>query len=388
MIIKKIFTNTIAMKTLTIFSLFTLLSLNTMATVRTVSNTPTVAQFTTIQLAIDASANGDTVYVYGSPNAYAGFTILDKKITVIGPGWAPNKSLPLTATINSAVTIRNSAAPGSPDGSELHGLNFTSTINLSRNQIGGDVQVNNLRLIRCAFFNTVSLDLSSSSFLFEGCIFSHSSVFESLIFNASSTYENFLFQNNIFYSLSSNIKIRGLNNSINIRFDHNLFYSNNNGGGGTYNYFNNCRFLTFTNNIFNQVNAGIEVSFSTFSNNITNNQTLNNANAIANATPWDVNNNVNGGGNVANQNPNITDQATVNAGTAAGTANFVIVSGPAKNSGSDGKDMGLLFDATGSLNWNNSRNGRIPRIFSMNITTPTVAPGANLSVTVDARKSN
>ena len=50
------------------------------ATVRTVSNAPNVAQFTTIQLAIDASADGDTVYVYGSPNPYAGFPSWIKKL--------------------------------------------------------------------------------------------------------------------------------------------------------------------------------------------------------------------------------------------------------------------------------------------------------------------
>jgi hypothetical protein len=118
---------------------------------------------------------------------------------------------------------------------------------------------------------------------------------------------------------------------------------------------------------------------STFTNNITNNITLNSANATANGTPWAVNSNVDGGGNVTNQNPAMVDQAAVNAGSSNPGLNFTIASGSANNSGSDGKDMGLLFDSTGSL---------IPRIFSMNITTPTVTPGGNLSVTVDARRSN
>ncbi|MBX2915453.1 MAG: hypothetical protein KF856_09320 [Cyclobacteriaceae bacterium] len=94
------------------------------ATVRTVSSNPsTIGQFSTIQAAIDVSADGDTVYVYGSPNIYAGFDIVDKKITVIGPGWAPDKNLPLQAIVNG-VNIRNSPAGGSPDGSELHGLSI------------------------------------------------------------------------------------------------------------------------------------------------------------------------------------------------------------------------------------------------------------------------
>jgi hypothetical protein len=84
----------------------------------------------------------------------------------------------------------------------------------------------------------------------------------------------------------------------------------------------------------------------------------------------------------------MVDQTQINSGNSNALLNFTIASGPANNTASDGKDMGLLFDPTGSLNWTNSRNSRLPRIFSMNITTPTVTPGGNLSVTVDARRSN
>ena len=124
-------------------------STSTFATVRTVSSNPsTIGQFSTIQAAIDASTDSDTVYVYGSPNNYATFTIQDKKITVIGPGWAPDKNLPLQAIVDGA-TIRNSPAGGSPDGSELQGLVFSQVVYVSRNAVGGDFGVNNIRLIRC-----------------------------------------------------------------------------------------------------------------------------------------------------------------------------------------------------------------------------------------------
>jgi hypothetical protein len=84
----------------------------------------------------------------------------------------------------------------------------------------------------------------------------------------------------------------------------------------------------------------------------------------------------------------MADQTAINAGTYSGLLDFTIASGPANDSGSDGKDMGLLFDGTGSLNWNNSRNGRLPRIYSMNITTPTIPQGGSLTVKVEARRSN
>ena len=359
--------------------------LNTNATVRTVSSNPSnLGQFSTIQAAVDASVDSDTVYVYGSPNLYAAFTISDKKITVIGPGWAPDKNLPLTAIV-AGVSINNSAAGGSPDGSELQGLIFSTPVNLSAAG-ATNTGVNNVRLIRCQLNSNASVALSSSGFLFEGCVF-----YNAIDFNSSLTYTNFLFQNNLFFLqiCCLSYQINGLTNSVNVRFDHNLFYSSNNAGGNNgFAFATNCRFLSFSNNIFNQVNVGSSVSLSTFTNNITNNITLNSANAVSNATPWAVNSNVDGGGNVANQSPAMTDQTVINGNNGNPLLNFTIASGPANNSSSDGKDMGLLFDAVGSLNWANSTNSRLPRIFSMNITTPTVTPGGNLSVTVEARKSN
>lgn len=373
------------MKKIILFFFSLVVSVSAFSTVRTVSNNPsTLGQFNTIQTAIDASADSDTVYVYGSPNTYSLFTITDKKITVIGPGWSPDKNLPLLALVAGA-NIRNSPAGGTPDGSELQGLIFTTTVQVSYIAVGGDLAVNNIRLIRCQFNGAVQWSLSSSGHLIEGSIF-----YNVLNFDPSTTYQNFLFQNNMFFFTAGAIgtQINNVFNSVNIRFDHNLFYSSNNAGGNTVQLFNNCRFFNLSNNIFNQANAGLGLSFSTFNNNITNNITLNSANVASNGTPWAVNSNVDGGGNVVNTNPTMTDQTSINAGSSNPLLNFTIASGPANNSGSDGKDMGLLFDATGSLNWINSRNSRLPRIFSMNITTPTVTPGGNLSVTVDARKSN
>ncbi|MBK8494344.1 MAG: hypothetical protein IPL50_04480 [Chitinophagaceae bacterium] len=93
---------------------------------------------------------------------------------------------------------------------------------------------------------------------------------------------------------------------------------------------------------------------STFSNNITFN--------TSNNTPWAANGNIDGGGNVAGQDPQMVAQASVNSGSDNALLDFTIAAGPANNSGTDGKDMGLLYDAAGSLNWANSRNSRLPRI--------------------------
>lgn len=349
------------------------------------SNPSTIGQFSTIQAACDAAADGDTIYVYGSPNVYPAFTVMDKKLVIIGPGWRPDKDLPHQAVV-SGCNLRNSPGPGSPSGTELQGLVFTQTANLGAAIGGGDVGSNDLRIIRCHFMNSLNFSFSATGILFESCIF-----WTAMAFSSSSTYQNILMQNNLFFFNHCCVSsmISGLTNSVNVRLDHNLFYSSNNNGGNQIAIFSsNCNALSLSNNIFNQSNAGLNLSFSTFTNNITNNGGLAAANAISNATPWLVNSNVDGGGNISNTNPQMGDQAAINAGNFDPLLNFTVATGAANNTGADGKDMGLLFDTTGSLNWVNARNSRIPRIFSMNITTPTIAQGGSLSVTVEARKSN
>ena len=356
------------MKQLFTCTLLLLISVYVFATVRTVSNNPaTIAQFSTVQAAVDAAATGDTIYVHGSPNVYGPVTITDKRLVVIGPGINPDKNLPLVASING-FTINGSA--GSSDFCELQGLIVTTFL---VNQ-----GVNNLRLIRNQFNGTFNFahTIAAANFLIEGNFFP-----SQISTNGSATFTNFLFQNNIFYGVTccTTGSISGFANSTNVVFNHNLFT----GPPGTFQIFSsNNRFLLLTNNIFVNRNPALNLSFSTFTNNITFNC------GAAGDTAWIRNNNVDGGGNIAGQNPQMFDQTAVDAGSGNPLMDLTIAAGPANNSGTDGKDMGLLFDVTGSLNWNNGRNSRLPRIFKMNVVNPTVAAGGTISVTVEAKTSN
>lgn len=361
-------------KTITIIvTLFATILLQ--ATVRTVSNVPsTLAQYNTIQAAIDASSTGDTVYVHGSPNTYSAFTINGKKITVIGPGWSPDKNLPFTAVV-SGMTLTGGA---SANGTEIQGLVITSTVDINTNH------PDNVRFIRNYLTQSQTFYISQGSttyngYLMEGNVFDNSQI----IATSSSTYQNFLFQNNYFYESGCCIggNIHGFVNAVNVLINHNLFFGP---ASGTRDVFNsNCRFLTITNNIFVDRNASTQNSFSTFNNNITYYP-----NATPPSDPWSVNSNVNAGGNVSNQNPQMVSQTAVNNGTNNALNDFTIAAGPANNSGSDGKDMGLLYDATGSLNWTTSRTSRLPFVYSMNITNPTIPQAGTLNVQVEARKNN
>lgn len=358
----------------------------TQATVRTVSNFPAnVAQFSTIQLAIDASSTGDTVYVHGSPNQYAGFTINAKKLTIIGPGWSPNKQLPFDAVVNTDIAGTGVQLTGAAtSGTEIQGMAFIGSTGTRINTSA----INNLRFVRNhyaaspVFFSSSVSAGTWSGYLFEGCLMNNGQVRSDnpTVHN----FSNFIFQNNIFYESGCCVggNISGFTNTSNILFDHNLWYGPSSGTRDC--FAGNCRFLTITNSIFVRRNASNTNSSSTFTNNIT----FYPAGSTNPGAPWTLNSNTNSGGNVDNQDPLMTAQATVNAGTFNGLADFTIATGPANNSATDGKDMGLLFDATGSLNWTNSRGSRLPFIFSMNVTTPTIAPGGNVSVTVEARRNN
>jgi hypothetical protein len=362
------------MKKIITITLFCIVALFTQATIRTVSNVPsTLAQYNTIQAAIDASNNGDTVYVHGSPNAYSAFTISNKKITVIGPGWSPDKNLPLGASV-PGITLTGASAAGT----EIQGLVITSTVDINTNH------PDNLKFIRNYFSCGQLLYLSQGSvtyigYLFEGNIFDNSY----LIASTSGTYQNFIFQNNYFYGNGGCVgtQLNGFTNSVNVLFNHNLFFGPSNSVVDIFG--SNCRFLTLTNNIFVHRNVGNQNSLSTFNNNITYYP-----NATAPTDPWLVNSNVNSGGNVSNQNPQMAAQSAVNAGTDNALADYTIAAGPANNSSSDGKDMGLLYDATGSLNWSTSRTSRLPFVYSMNITNPTIPQAGTLNVQVEARKNN
>lgn len=342
------------------------------ATIRTVSNSPstTIAQFSTIQAAINASNSGDTVYVNGSPNSYSSFTITNKKLVVIGPGWSPDKNSSLVASVSGSCSITGSSSSNT----EIQGLIFTSNVSANSGP------PSNLRFIRNKF--SAGLDINQggvtySGYLFEGNVISNSTIGGT----TSSIYLNFVIQNNIFYGTNGfpgPTSIFGFAQSTNtVLIDHNLFYGATSGNTDA---FGSCSNLLISNNIFVRRNAANGNSSSFFNNNVTFN--------CGNDTPWNSNGNSNSGGNIGATDPQMVAQSSVNNGTNNPLLDFTIATGPANNAGSDGKDMGLLYDTTGSLNWTNSRNSRFPRIYSMSITNPTISAGGTLNVNVEGRKSN
>ena len=352
--------------------IFLILSLvvcvNAFATVRTVNNNPnSLAQYNTIQAAVDAAVNGDTIYIHGSNTSYGSVTVSNKRLTFIGPGWSPLRNIdPLTASI-SQMTFQSAGC----DNSEIQGLVFTAVVTLGFNH------PNNIRFYRNQFINTqVAFSYGTtdySGFVFQGNWFDKSQI----IGNQNNTYTNCTFQNNIFY-YNTSTNIYGLTNCNGVLLDHNLFYGPSSGAVAVFG--GDCRSLLITNNIFVGRNAAANCTSSTFNNNITYNCGVD--------TPWIATHGNIGANNVAGQNPQMIGQTAVNTGTDDPLLDFTIAAGPANNSGTDGKDMGLMYDPTGILNWSNSRMSRIPFIYNMVISNSTIAPGGTLNVQVEARKNN
>jgi hypothetical protein len=343
--------------------LLTILAIHAKATIRTVSNYPAnLAQFNDIQAAINASNTSDTIYVHGSPNGYGGFVMTDKKLTIIGPGYLPDKAFPYTAIFNASYLNGDLCS-----GSKFEGLVFTNQIGIS----GGD----SIQFLR-NYFNGAYLDLSSTpnatgyrGYVIEGNFFKQNSN----VIIATYPVSNTSIQNNVFY----NGVLQNLQNGVNVLINHNLFYGTTN---TTSVCFSNCNGLVLSNNIFVRRDAGTGNLNSTFNNNITY--------LCAENTPWNMNGNINLIGNIANQSPQMADEALVEAGSLSLLLSYTITAGPANNSGSDTKDMGLLFDPTGFYNWVNSRYSRLPYLFKMNIYNPVIQTNGTITVNIEARKNN
>jgi hypothetical protein len=342
---------------------------NVFATVRTVNNSPSsLAQYNNIQAAVDASAIGDTIYVHGSNIQYPAFTITNKRLVVIGPGWLPVRNFQPFAAQILQMTVSGSGSAGT----EIQGLVFVGSITMN-----GTTAPDNARFIRNQFRSAVYVinNGTSSGYIFQSNWFDGGF----LSVTSSGTYSNYLFQNNIFYATSTNGNVSGFLNSTGVLFDHNLWYGPTSLASTVNCFGGSCQSLLLTNNIFVHRDAALYNSLSTFNNNITF--------ACRVDTPWLANGN-GGAGNIVNQDPQMFNQDSISAGHDNPLLNFTIAAGPANNAGTDGRDLGLMYNAVGILNWDFARMSRLPYIYNMNISNSTIAPGGTLTVQVEARKYN
>lgn len=364
------------------------------STVRTVSNNPTrPAQFSTIDAAMTASANGDTIYVHGSPFTYPAFTV-SKRLVIIGSGYNPNNQFGQPTT-TSTITFFRDAGSNNPSGSVITGFVITSSITVSASSL---VAPNNIRVFR----NRISsIFLSTSGSLYcDGWLIYNNIISGYIDGGASSrtsaSATNILIANNILddfyiYRFNSNT----------ILVDHNLFLGDGSSGNiwNTYN-------VIYTNNIFTRTSGTIFTGgtsgpvFCTFNNNLSNQTTISVSGSFSPTNDFvstflgTGGGSNTGGGNFIGVDPLF--ESVSNFNNYVNNANYRLRStSPYRNAGTDNTDLGIYGGAypfpsggtPGSI-YDTSPMPPVPQVTELNIQNATVPVNGTLNVNVKARVNN
>lgn len=175
--------------------LFILPAKATKVRVNNTLSAPDQVDFNQLGAAIMAASAGDTIYVEGSPIAYEGGVILDRPITIIGPGYLlennPNVCNHLNATIGGGPgLIINSGA----DGSFITGLNFTSSFSLAGIRIDQNSDpISNITITRNRIYSINFSTGTNASFVF----IDRNMICEDIGFFASTNINNLHITNNL-----------------------------------------------------------------------------------------------------------------------------------------------------------------------------------------------
>jgi hypothetical protein len=321
---------------LTLIALLT--SVYSYATVRTVNNNnPSPGQFATFAAAHTAAANGDTLYISGSPTSY-GTNSITKILTIIGTGHNPDKQNPLVSTFVNITCNAGSA------GSKFIGLILG----------GNQNNLQNATYEHCKFNGIFVIGAASLTTTFNKCVFISPALFTNFASNTF-IFNNCIFNDAIEANGSTGVKAGSLTNCI--------FLGNAIIGLGP-----NFSNFTFTNNIFYGVSPQITG---------TNTSTTMSKNISFNCP----NNNFNGttlSGNIVNSNPLFTTYVPPGFHS---TDNYVLQSGsPGHNAATDGKDIGLYGGATG-VNFHMGGEPSIAQIRQVNMPA-TVPAGQSIIVNI------
>ena len=342
----------------TVFCLaFVFISKNQAATL-TVNNTnPTIGQYSTVQAAVDAAASGDIILIQGSQTTYPDFTLpADKALTLRGPGWKPlYRQSPSPATIS---TIYLAAFAHDITFEGLYINNSISMRNFYDTNTGRYYYHQYNIKVQFCYVGNVSLNLGCKNFTIENNNCGN-------ISGGNDTTTNILIRNNFIRGY-----IQSFRNSSGILVDHNLFV-----GGAL----SSLDAILIVNNIFHYSYVGSsDVIRCIISNNLTyypnypshtqfyNDLNSTNRNAIAESNKQGVDPLFVYGNNHTDINADYHLQAT----------------SPAKNAGTDGKDIGIINISA------LSKTGEVaPAVRTFNIANPVTTPTGSLIIKMTASKA-
>lgn len=341
----------------------------------TVDNSPgSAAAHSTISAAVTAASSGDTLLVYGSSYAYAGFTV-DKKLTIIGSAGVDPE-----VTNENRPSINNISLTTGANGTVISGFNigYVQAYNATVNDIG----------IYNNYFTSTTTGIqwyvcTSNNWVIEGNVFIASGQSDFISnYSNTSTLNNILIKNNYFESLWYAYYISTYNNSA-FTYRNNVFILRN--GSSSYPLCYSCNSVLFENNIFWQVeNSYADITGQNCANCVFNNNIIYNAGG---GTMTDINsigNGVSGNNNIMNTNPQFVNFVQDNAYTIA--ENYRIANGsPGDNAGTDGTDIGLYG---GNYNWENRKYPKtFPHQEVLNVINNSVPQGTPVNINLKARKA-
>lgn len=367
------------------------MAFSSLATIRTVSNDSAIpAQFTTFAAAQTASAAGDTIYLQGTSFQYPALTVT-KRLVIIGSGYMP-------ATVQSTKVASINLSRNATDdasGTVLMGLLVAGGVSPSG---GSFIVPNNISIMRNRIEGNVSLSPGSCGGTYPSGWVITNNIFLGRIDGGGSpgcgSATNTLIANNIF----SRGNINGFN-SVTVVIDHNLFIGLT--GGAT---IAQLYSVVVTNNIFSRSTGFVfdpsaSIVFCSFNNNLSNLTTIANpsfytpgsdfVNFVASLSGSNI-----GNANIIGQNPLFTSNA--NADQYSALDNYRLqASSPGKNAGTDGTDLGIYggsypFPSGGApgSGYDTSALPAVPQVTNVNIQNSTLAPGAQLKVTIQATVNN
>ena len=342
------------------------LHMNTYAVKRSVSNNPnSPGQYNTLAAAITASNADDTLYVVGSPTDYGSVTI-NKKLTIIGSGYNPNKQNPLKTSIGSITISRTLISD--PSSSKIIGIEF---INITLTGLNSTNKLSGIVITRCRGASISCTDGAnvSSAVIYNNIItggfyvqFTSGTPFGSIY----SVY------NNIFYSGG--------------------IFNNTYNSGGALNVYNNlfvgttvlsgCYYTNFYNNIF--------YGYSPYMSSPLNNSFYNNLSYGSGNDNFNLSGTNTGANNLAASNPSFV-LAPVTA-MFTYTNDYHLNSGsPALTAGTGSTQIGIYggvypFPNGIGTGFQTSACAPIPQIYEMNMQNPLIPTTGTLSVQIKARK--
>jgi hypothetical protein len=334
------------MKKAIILTLLSIFAFAGYAKVWTVNNNANgLGQFNSLPTAITTAAQGDTLYVMGSPNSYGDITI-SKKLVIYGAGYAP------TGTAYNFSTIIGNVQLDSINGFTLSGL---KVIGVQFNYFSGDYSQPGSKVFieRCRPNGSISI---YGNWIIKNCMIN-----SNVSINNSA---NVIITNNIIYGYISS------SNQNSVLITNNIFLSSYYSGLVTVSY------ATIANNIFWQT--------SSFNSDVLNNVFNKNINyhvSIVTSLPPASNS---GSGNITNQDPKFVNLPASASSSYETSYDYSLQAGPAKNAGTDGKDLGIYGGSYPMPNLTGAPN--IPQITSLDIQNSVVPKNATLNVNFKARK--